>query len=86
MPCQTRLVELADAGGYLSIVCTMVDHAAPLTPQSLDTGDDLASLHRELALNVPGGGLESALAGTAADRNVELRIRPPFPLSRLTAI
>ena len=63
-PCQTRLVELIDAGGYLSIVCTMVDHGAPLAPQSLETGDDLASLHRELALNVPFGGPESALAGT----------------------
>jgi hypothetical protein len=70
------------------MVCTMVDHAAPLTPRSLDTGDDLAALHRELALNVPGGGPKSALAlaGTAADRNVELRIRPPLPLSRLTAV
>ena len=82
-PCQTRLVELIDAGGYLSIVCTMVDHGAPLAPRSLETGDDLASLHRELALNVPFGGPESALPGTAADRNVELRIRPPFPLRRL---
>ena len=31
-PCQTRLVELADSGGQLSITCTMVDHDTPLGP------------------------------------------------------
>ena len=83
-PCQTRLVELVDCGGYLSIVCTMVDHDTPVAPRSLDTGDDLASLHRELAANVPlRGAHHSAGAGTAADRNVELRQVPPFPLGRI---
>jgi metallophosphoesterase (TIGR03767 family) len=82
-PCQTRLVELADAGEHLSIVCTMVDHDSPLAPSSLDTSDDLAALHRELAANVPLGGAGSALAGAPPDRNVELRLRPPFPLRRL---
>jgi hypothetical protein len=82
-PCQTRLVELVDAGGYLSIVCTMADHDTPLRPQSLETGDDLAALHRELAANVPLGGAGSALAGAPPDRNVELRLRPPFPLRHL---
>ena len=33
-PCQTRLVELADSGGQLSITCTMVDHDAPLGPRA----------------------------------------------------
>jgi metallophosphoesterase (TIGR03767 family) len=82
-PCQTRLVELADAGGHLSIVCTMVDHDTPPAPSSLDTNDDLAALHRELAANSPLGGHGSALAGGPPDRNVELRLRPPFPLHRL---
>ena len=80
-PCQTRLIELADRGeGLLSIVCTMVDHDSPAAHGS---GGDLAALHRELAGNVPWAGFESRLNGTAADRNVELLLRAPFPLARL---
>ncbi|MGO9188783.1 MAG: hypothetical protein ACLP8X_10020 [Streptosporangiaceae bacterium] len=53
-PCQTRVVELLDHGEYLSIVTTMVDHDTPLAPSlSVETSDDLAALHRELAANVP---------------------------------
>ena len=81
-PCQARLIELIDSGGYLSIVCTMVDHDAPVTPPSLETTDDLAALHRELAANVPYGGAGSGLSGAVADRNVDLRMVPPFPLER----
>ena len=84
-PCQARLIELIDSGGYLSIVCTMVDHDSPVTPRSLETVDDLASLHRELAANVPYGGATSGLCGAVSDRNVELRIAPPFPLDRVAA-
>ena len=84
-PCQTRLVELVDAGEHLSIVCTMADHDSPLGPASLETGADLAALHRELAANVPFGGAGSGLAGATLDRNVELRLRPPFPLGRLAS-
>lgn len=80
-PCQTRVVELLDHGAYLSIVTTMVDHDTPLAPASLETADDLAALHRELAANVPWG--VSALAGAPGDRNVKLRVIPPFPLNRL---
>jgi len=83
-PCQARLVELIDAGGYLSIVCTMADHDTPPAPASLATGDGLAALHRELAANAPLADAGSGLAGEPGDRNVELRIRPPFPLRRLT--
>jgi hypothetical protein len=60
----------------------MVDHDTPVAPAALETTDDLASLHRELAANVPWD--TSALAGAACDRNVELRIVPPFPLKRLS--
>jgi hypothetical protein len=84
-PCQARLIELIDTGGGLSIVCTMVDHDTPVAPRSLETIDDLASLHRELAANVPFGGAESARSGVAADRNTELRLVPPFPLDRVAA-
>jgi metallophosphoesterase (TIGR03767 family) len=80
-PCQTRVVELLDHGEYLSIVTTMVDHDTPVAPASLETADDLAALHRELAANVPWD--VSAMAGIASDRNVELRVVPPFPLKRL---
>jgi len=80
-PCQTRVVELVDHGEYLSIVTTMVDHDTPLGPASLETTDDLAALHRELAANVPWA--VSVMAGTAGDRNTELRVIPPFPLKRL---
>ena len=82
-PCQARLVELIDAGGYLSIVCTMADHDTPPAPASLATGDGLAALHRELAANAPLADAGSGLAGEPGDRNVELRIRPPFPLHRV---
>jgi metallophosphoesterase (TIGR03767 family) len=84
-PCQTRLVELLDCGGYLAIVCTMVDHDTPAVPSRLETGDGLASLHRELAANVPFRGARSVAAGTPGDRNVELRITLPFPLTEITS-
>ncbi len=80
-PCQTRVVELVDNGEYLSIVTTMVDHDTPTAPGKLETVDELAALHRELAANVPWD--VAALAGAPGDRNVELRIIPPFPLKRL---
>jgi len=82
-PCQTRLIEVIDRGDHVSLVCTMVDHDSPPVPASLATGAGLASLHRELAANVPFRGAASAAAGTPSDRNVELRLTPPFPLVRL---
>jgi metallophosphoesterase (TIGR03767 family) len=84
-PCQARLVELVDSGQHLSIICTMIDHDTPPAPRSLDGNDDLAALHRELAANVPLIGAGSGREGVASDRNVELRLAPPFPLSRLPA-
>jgi hypothetical protein len=61
----------------------MVDHDTPPAPSSLETSDDLAALHRELAAYVPVDGADSELAGAPPDRNVELRLCPPFPLRRL---
>jgi len=81
-PCQTRVVEILDHGEYLSIVTTMVDHDTPTAAASLETTDDLAALHRELAANIPWG--TAALPGTPRDRNTELRVLPPFPLGRLS--
>ena len=83
-PCQTRLVELIDHGGHLSIVCTMADHDAPLVPAETASVDGLASLHRELAANVPQRGAHHVSGtGLAQDRNTDLRLSPPFELSRL---
>jgi metallophosphoesterase (TIGR03767 family) len=82
-PCQTRLVELIDSGGHVKIVCTMIDHDTPAAATSLSTTDDLASLHRELAANMPFMGADSGRAGETADRNVVLRLAAPFPLHRL---
>src|SRR6266516_5709163 len=61
------------------------DHDTPVAPTSIQTGDDLASLHRELAANVPFHGAGPAGAGAAADRNVTLSVRAPVPLDRLAA-
>src|SRR5262249_22151289 len=59
-PSQARLVEIySTTGGSLAIGCTMLDH----------DGDGLADLHRELAANVPLGGLDSIRAGAPEDRN-----------------
>lgn len=80
-PCQARLVEFVDCGRWLSIVCTMVDHDSPPAPRSLRSRHGLAALHRELAANAPFAG--AWLAGKATDRNVELRITPPFPAHHL---
>ncbi len=81
-PCQTRLVEITDHGSHLAIVCTMADHDTPAVPSSLATSGELASLHRELSANAPFTGHGSHLAGQPADRNVELRLRHPFPPGR----
>ena len=90
-PCQTRLVELVDdGGGVLWVVCTMVDHDTPPVPASAPawayTDGDLASLHRELAGNVPRAGFDSPLSGTPHDRNVVLPVRAPFPLGTLPTL
>lgn len=81
-PSQGRYVELVDnRDGTLSILTSMVDHHAPLDP-SLATGRQrLASLHRELAGNVPRAGFDAGLAGGLLDRNVELVIASPFDLA-----
>jgi metallophosphoesterase (TIGR03767 family) len=82
-PCQARLVELTAHDGYLSITCTMIDHDSPLAAQSLDRDEDLAALHRELAANMPFAGAHTARPGTPGDRNVELLLAEPFPLTQL---
>jgi metallophosphoesterase (TIGR03767 family) len=82
-PCQTRLVEIVDGGEYLSIVCTMLDHDTPARVAAAGSTAELASLHRELAANMPFVGASGPGQGSPADRNVELRIAAPFPAGRL---
>lgn len=82
-PEHARLVELVDnADGTLSIICTMVDHAGPVTA---DHGDHsvggLAAISRELSANDPQRG--TGALGTAADLNVELVLAAPFDLRDL---
>jgi metallophosphoesterase (TIGR03767 family) len=80
--CQSRLIEILDnADGTLSIVCTMINHAAPTVPGGADPVLRLASVHREVTANDPQFGFESKGPGTAQDRNVELVIRAPFPIA-----
>jgi metallophosphoesterase (TIGR03767 family) len=81
-PCQGRLVEIvANGDGTLSIVCTMVDHAAPPDPREASGVWRLAALHRELAANDPHAGIKSGRSGRPEDRNVELVLPAPFPIS-----
>lgn len=84
-PSQARLVEIVTNGdGTLSLLTTMLDHLGPLVPPESGVDeysvDDLASLHRELAGNVPQGGFFSRVTGRREDRNCDLRLMAPFPL------
>ncbi len=82
-PQQSRIIELIEASdGSVSIACTILDTAAPVSPGSGDDPLTLASLSRELAANcwqtrsaISAG---EAGAGGPLDRNVILRV-PPSP-------
>ncbi|MBV9278929.1 MAG: TIGR03767 family metallophosphoesterase [Chloroflexi bacterium] len=84
-PCQARLVEIVrNADGTISVLCTMIDHDAPLSPEGGEGVARLASIHRELAANDPHCGTGSGRQGGPADRTVELLIPAPIRLERLT--
>ncbi|MFH9243905.1 TIGR03767 family metallophosphoesterase [Streptomyces lydicus] len=83
-PQHARLLELVDNhDGTVSLFATLVESAAPHRTDLNDlSAVGLASLYRELAYNAPGlaaglpsGAVHEAMAGTAADRNVELVLR-----------
>jgi metallophosphoesterase (TIGR03767 family) len=77
-PCQSRVVELFDAGdGLLAVACTMIDHDGPADPAGAVESQQMAALHRELAGNVPFSGFDSGRDGTPLDRNVILPVRWP---------
>lgn len=85
-PSQGRLVELvANSDGTLSILTTMLNHRAPVTTELDGSAESanrlqLASLHRELAANVPAAGFGSLLEGRREDRNCELVLPAPFEI------
>jgi metallophosphoesterase (TIGR03767 family) len=88
-PQQSRLIELFDNGdGSISIVATILDHAAPPRPVAWPhegrgaAASLLASVSRELSFNDPHArnaedGRPDA-RGTASDRNVELLLPHPY--------
>lgn len=82
---QGRTFELVDNGdGTLSILVTVLDHAAP--PAVAHRDDDawssveLASMSRELSANDNRWIDPISLLGGPEDRNVELTVAAPFPL------
>ncbi|HEU5471051.1 MAG TPA: TIGR03767 family metallophosphoesterase [Actinophytocola sp.] len=87
-PQQSRVLELMDnQDGTLSIFGTILDMAAPATPRGrLDDPVTLAALARELAGNDwqsrdrPNPGVDGR-RGSVQDRNVELLLPSPFPLT-----
>ncbi|MET7286474.1 TIGR03767 family metallophosphoesterase [Streptomyces sp. NPDC005573] len=82
-PIQSRVLEIAEGGGLLSVFTTMVDVDAPLSAGG-DTGTPgaLASLARELAANDPqevARGIDIR-RGSPELRNTQLLIPAPFTL------
>ncbi|MFJ8008344.1 TIGR03767 family metallophosphoesterase [Streptomyces fagopyri] len=82
-PIQSRIFEIAEGGGILSVFTTMVDSDAPLSCDGdTSTPDMLASLGRELAANdlqAVAAGIDKR-RGTAGARNTQLLLPTPFPL------
>jgi metallophosphoesterase (TIGR03767 family) len=84
-PYQSRIVEIGEGAGTISIFTTMLDIDAPLDfrDQDLNQPAALASLSRELAANdlqerAVGG--TTSRPGTAPDRNAQLLVPTPFSL------
>jgi len=77
-PEQSRIVEVADnLDGTLSVFCTIVDHAGPVSRVSqASTTTALASVSRELSANDWQSGGDSRRGGIE-DRNVELLLPDP---------
>ncbi len=86
-PAQARLLELVDnQDGTLSLFGTVIDADVPLGYGGrLDTTTALASLARELAANDPQERTD-ARRGKIEDRNVELVMKAPFVLGRITPV
>lgn len=83
-PVQSRLIEVTEGDGMLSIFTTMIDADAPLTYNGdIATPAGLAALGRELATNDPqevARGIDKRRGETADGRNTQLLVPMPFPL------
>jgi hypothetical protein len=93
-PMQTRVIEIVDnRDRTVSIFCSLIDQAGPANARAVfgDPGPtyelpELAAYGRELAYNDSrdhelSGDPFDHRAGTPLDRNVELLLSAPFPLS-----
>jgi hypothetical protein len=94
-PVQSRIIEVSEDDGTLSIFTTMVDADAPLRyTGDISTATALATLGRELAINDPqevDRGIELRRGSkpdghgghiiTDEGRNTQLLLNSPFPLS-----
>ena len=80
-PEQARIIEVVDNGdGTISMVCTMLEHAAPATVAPEDRSVlGLASISRELSANDLGVD-HAARLGPVEALNVELALPAPFDL------
>lgn len=82
-PVQSRIFEVTEGNGVLSIFTTMIDLAAPLSHGSdIASPAALASLARELAANdiqEVGRGIDIR-RGTANSRNTQLLVKAPFTI------
>lgn len=81
-PEHARIVEVVDnRDGTLSLVCTMLDHVAPVQADVGATSSfDLAAWSRELAANDVDVNIAHHL-GDPSSLNVELVLRAPFDLA-----
>ena len=80
-PQHSRIIEIVDNDdGTLSLLCTMVEHAAPVLAD-YDGSDvaSLASISRELSANNDVDGADHRL-GPPEALNVELALKAPFDL------
>jgi len=82
-PEQARIIEVADnRDGTISLLCTILEHAAPVTPKYDDTSLlGLAAISRELSANDVGVDQKAHL-GPVDALNVELALKAPFDLQK----
>lgn len=83
-PIQSRIIEVTEGSGVVSIFTTMLDAHAPLNYDGdIDTPQELAALGRQIAANdIQGVGNHQ---DKFEHRNTELLLPAPFPMLALAA-